>query len=466
MKFNELNITNGTTDNPCEMLSRYLLHEEKGGTLVSFLKSFDFDTREEIEVAIIDFLRTAYNDAYMRKKHLEESNMLAYAVRSRARKIYEDQSKMEKYPVTTSGELWHGGYSRKRLNERTQALFDVVPDAAKFANVCEQIKETYGLNDIDVEKLHFFVEQVKDGARFPNSLRRMLYLWGNEKKTGKTTTARTLVCLLNGDEDPNRSSLYETTLQNEMQIGSFKVPKISECNACMMDECFYADMGKTYADFKRFITSANGRARLPFGQEFEWTGAPNYIATSNDPLRRFIKDWGDRRYLAIEFKEKPKTKMSESEIVGMWRTFVQNSTRTLDWSEWAERISPMAEEKGERAEIADEFESELRKSGMLDRVLMMRDPANKWCADNRITLKVFVDMFADAIGSSEAQKRRQEIEAAVISVYGGRYSNSNYWLLTSLKETAQRLKNGMYSATENETITTQEESIEDDGLPF
>lgn len=439
MKFNKLNTTNASLDNPCELVSRYLLHESEGGTLITFLQTFDFVSREEIEQAIRDFIRVCYTDAYMQQKHLGERNPLAAATFTRMRKIYEDQSKIERYPVTTSGELWHGGYSRQRLDERTHDMFNVQPSAKAFAEACEQLKNVYTLSDVDLEKLHFFVEQVKDGARFPNSLRRMLYLWSGEKKTGKTTTGTILTCLLNGDTDPANISHYETNLANELQVGSFKVPKVSECNVCLMDECFFADMGKMYADFKRYITSSNGRARLPFGQEFEWTGCPNYIATSNEPLKVFIKDWGDRRYLSINFKERPKFKMTEAEIVTLWMRFVQNSTRTKDWQEWADDIAPQAEEKGERTEIAEEFESELRKSAMLNRFLQMPDPVSKWHADNKITLRVFVNMIGEAIGTAEAQKRRGEIEAAVLKVYGERYSNSNYWQLTTIKEIAKKL---------------------------
>ena len=470
-KLTQYNTTDGGRENPCELVSAFMLWEREGGTLSSWLEQFDFDTREEIEKAIRLFIRTVTLDDYMRKKHLEEENPYAAAVFTRYSKIMTDANRLDKYPVSLSGEIWHGGFSRKRLESRTAALFgSVTPDASKYAEACERIKRVYSLTDVDVEKIHFFVEQTKAGDKFPNSLRRMLYIWGSTMKTGKTTSATMLVSLLNGDTDESNIARYSSTLANEMQVKSFAVPKISECNAVLMDECFFADMGKMYADFKRFITSSNGRARLPYGQEFEWTGQPNYIATSNDSLQKFIKDWSDRRYLSVEFKAKPTERLSFEEIKALWASFVLNSQKTKDWSAWADELAPVSEEKGDRTEVADELEIDLRKLDMLERVLAMNTPTKSPAsAQNHVALKTFVDWFSESMGVMEAHKRRAEIEAAVVKVYGERYSTTNYWLLTSLQETAQRLKNEINNPVATDAgaqDTSAQAEPETDDLPF
>ena len=470
-KITKYKTNDGGRENPCELVSAFMMWERDGGTLSSWLEQFDFDTREEIEGAIRLFIRTVTLDDYMRKKHLEEENPYAAAVFSRYSKIMTDANRLDKYPVSLSGEIWHGGFSRKRLESRTAALFgSVTPDASKYAEACERIKRVYSLTDVDVEKIHFFVEQTKAGDKFPNSLRRMLYIWGSTMKTGKTTSATMLVSLLNGDTDESNIARYSSTLANEMQVKSFAVPKISECNAVLMDECFFADMGKMYADFKRFITSSNGRARLPYGQEFEWTGQPNYIATSNDSLQKFIKDWSDRRYLSVEFKAKPTERMDFDEIKQLWADFVLNSTRTKEWSAWADELAPVSEEKGDRTEVADELEIDLRKLEMLDRVLAMNTPTKSPAsAQNHVALKTFVDWFSESMGVMEAHKRRAEIEAAVIKVYGERYSTTNYWLLSALQETAQRLKNEINNPVATDAgaqDTSAQADPETDDLPF
>ena len=466
-KITKYSTTDGGRTNPCELVSAYLLWEQDGGTLASWLQTFDFDTRDEIERAIRLFIRTVTMDDYMRLKKLDEINPYASAIFTRYNKIMTDANRLDKYPVTLSGEIWHGGFCRKRLEARTAALFNsVVPDQDKFAQACEHIKRVYSLTDTDVEKMHFFVEQVKAGDKFPNSLRRMLYIWSAEMKTGKTTSATMLVSLLNGDPDYGNIARYSSTLATEMQVKSFAVPKISECNAVLMDECFFADMGKMYADFKRFMTSSNGRARLPYGQEFEWTGQPNYIATSNDSLRKFIKDWSDRRYLSVEFKSKPTERLDFAEIKQLWADFVLNSTRTKEWSAWADELAPMSEEKGDRTEVTEELEIDLRKLEMLERVLALNTPSKSpACAQNHVALKTFVDWFSETMGVMEAHKRKAEIEAAVIKVYGARYSTTNYWLLSALQESAQNMKNEINNPAASQSDTKVEED-EGDDLPF
>lgn len=468
MRITDYKTDNSGDQNPCEMLSQYGIWEKDGGTLATWLQQFEFDTRDEIERAVRLFVHTVTKDGYMRNKHLYEHDPFNAAIYSRYSKIMTDANKFDKYPVALSGEIWHGGFSRKRLESRTNRLFgSVKPDAAVFAEACEHIKAVYNLSDVDIEKLHFFVEQVKAGDKFPNSLRRMLYIWGSTMKTGKTTSATMLVSLLNGDMNERNISRYSSTLAQELQIKSFSVPKISECNAVLMDECFFSDMGKMYADFKRFMTSSNGRARLPYGQEFDWQGQPNYIATSNDSLRKFIKDWSDRRYLSIEFKSKPTEQMTFDQIKDLWAMFVLNSSRTKDWADWANELSPISEEKGDRTEVAEELEIELQKLPFIERLLNMTTPsAAATNAQNRISLKFFVDYFSETMGVMEAHKRKGEIEAAVLKVYGQRYSTTNYWLLTSLQDIARHLR---YEINKPEPLTAEEAAAsgeDDDDLPF
>lgn len=462
MKITEYRTDNANRDNPCELVSRYLLWEQGGGTLASWLEEFEFDSRKEMEVAIRMFIRTVSLDEYMLQRGLKEENHYADAVHTRYYKIMTDANRMDKYPDSLAGQVWHGEFCRKRLNKRTRDLFgSVTPSRVVFAAACERIKTVYRLSDIDIEKLHFFVEQAKAGDKFPNSLRRMLYIWGQKMKTGKTTSATMLVCLLNGDTNEANIARYSSNLAHEMQVKSFAVPKISECNAVLMDECFFADMGKMYSDFKRFMTSSNGRARLPYGQEFDWIGQPNYIATSNDSLKKFIKDWGDRRYLSVEFKDAPAENLSMADVKRLWMDFVLNSKRDKDWYAWAEELAPVSEERGERTEVMEELEIELRKLEMQERLLAMQTPSKTAsCPQNRVSLKTFVDWFADSMGVVEAHKRKGEIEAAVIKVYGQRYSTTNYWLLSNLQERAREIKDEINRGDFDAAVE------EKDDLPF
>ena len=249
-----------------------------------------------------------------------------------------------------------------------------------------------------------------------------------------------IVSVLNGsDEWQQTDPEFTTTLANEMQIGGFKVPKIASCHCCLMDECFYSDMGKTYHDFKRFLTSSGGSARLPYGQEFQWTGLPNYVATSNEPLQTFIKDWNDRRFLSIEFKQAPAEKMDFADIFTLWKAFVVNSTpKTDNWQEWSEAVSPYSDEEGERQTFSTEYAVELRKPDFLNYLLSLTDGRSATSPDNQVTLKFFVDWFSKSEGYS-ASGHRREIEQAVVDVFGQRWNNYKYWRLDLLRQQASEM---------------------------
>ena len=68
------------------------------------------------------------------------------------------------------------------------------------------------------------------------------------------------------------------------------------------------------------------------------------------------------------------------------------------------------------------------------------------------------------MGTVEAHKRKAEIEAAVLKVYGARYSTTNYWLLSELRKKAQAMKNEI----NNPQPEPQQQSAEPecDDLPF
>lgn len=451
MKFVDLK-RNSSHDNPSEMVSGYLFADAELRTFAEWLQDYDFATQAEIEHAVRLFLSVICSDAYINRKHLDEINPQADKIAKRFKKIVYDEEKSSRFCKKMASEVWNEGYADKLRKERTAKMFHVEQSGEEFRKAWNTIREIYGLSDMDLNKIHFFIEQVKDDGNFPNSLRRMLYIWGREKMTGKTTSASYIVATLNGFYDIDKISEMSSSLAYEMQIRNYAVPRISECNAVLMDECFYADMGKTYADFKKFLTSSNGRARLPYGQEFEWHGYPNYVATSNEPLQKFIKDWGDRRYLSVEFKAKPTKKLSIPEVGELWRNFIINSTRSKSWTEWAQELEPIAEEVGEMEEVASEFEVELQQSGFINFLLNKDKAKNRYSADNKITLKVFVDYFSNSVGAVQAQKRKSEIEKAVINVFGDRYSTTNYWMLDELQKKASELLEKI-NESETDTIT-------------
>ena len=141
----------------------------------------------------------------------------------------------------------------------------------------------------------------------------------------------------------------------------------------------------------------------------------------------------------------------------MWRQFIVNSQRTLEWEEWTEQIYNIANEVGEKGAITSELEIDLQQSFMLNMIL---NTNSEVLSDERITMKKWIGWFSESLGYQEANKRRAEIEQAVINVYGERYSNQNYWRLKDLQTKAQEIKD-----KNTNDYVSQDKSI-DIVLPF
>ncbi len=461
MKITEYNATNSTSDRPSDLAAAFIAASERGDTMVAFLSQFDFDSREEIERAIVELCRAMCDDKWLGSKQTQTSIPSMKCLLRRFTDIFGKQAQIDKYPAAISGEMWHGNYARMRREKMVSSMFDREKDLTRYKAAYERLTACYGLSEIDEKKLHFFVCQVRAGREFPDSLRRMLYVWGKKKKTGKTTLAKALVCVLNGSEDMDRYAYFTTTLQTEMQIKGFAVPKIAECRCAMMDECFFNDMSKVYADFKKLITGRDGSARLPYGQEFTWQGLPNYIATSNEPLVNFIKDWNDRRYLSINLESEPAQKMTDSEVLELVKDYCVNAP-DIDFHDFADDIFDASDERGEQTERADEFALDMQKEEFLAYIGNANYVAgNRFAVENKISCKFFVDYFARQMGN-EAQKRRKEITKAAEDIFGERYMG-RFWLLDDLRKRADEIKRGQYESEQENEVESKEET---DKLPF
>lgn len=464
MKITDYNATNSTSDRPSDLAAAFIAANNKGDTMVAFLSMFDFDSQDEIRCAVIDLCKSICDDKFLGAKQTQAAIPSMKCLLRRFTDIYSKQAQIDKYPQAISGEMWHGDYARTKREKVVARMFDRPRYLTRYNAAYERLVACYGLSELDEKKLHFFVCQVRAGREFPDSLRRMLYLWGKTKKTGKTTLAKALVCVLNGSEDMEEYTKFSTTLQTEMQIKNFSVPKIAECRCAMMDECFFADMSKVYADFKKMITGRDGTARLPYGQEFRWQGLPNYISTSNEPLVAFIKDWNDRRYLSINFESEPKETMTDGEVIELVKEYCVNAP-DIDFHEWAVELYKKANEKGEKTERAEEFAIEMQKEEFLSYIKNATYIAgNRFAADNRISAKWFVDLFVRSMGA-EAHKRRAEILEAVRMVFGEKY-NDRFWLLDDLRARADEISrgNGDGGGEEDETVNKLDEDTEK--LPF
>ena len=89
-------------------------------------------------------------------------------------------------------------------------------------------------------------------------MNKAIYFWGTQKQTGKTTIARTLVAILNGDKFENAGT-YESSLPHELQYGAHDLPLAALYNAVMIDESLPKEASKSYNIVKKALTSSSAR---------------------------------------------------------------------------------------------------------------------------------------------------------------------------------------------------------------
>lgn len=181
----------------------------------------------------------------------------------------------------------------------------------------------YSITPEDAEKVRFFVWQTinRGTQKGDASLNRVLFLWGAEKKTGKTTLAKALASVLNAC--PSITGEFSTRITTEMQLNRFDKPKGTEYFCTLCDDTMPKDTRKIYGMFKSHITSdtctierkfINGGYTLPLYS--------NMIFTSNESAERVIQDDSERRVLSIHISKRPAQQMGEIELYNFCAGYV------------------------------------------------------------------------------------------------------------------------------------------------
>lgn len=409
----------------------------KTNSIQLLLQEFDFNDEREVAQSIRRCYECIIADAYLRSDDVRKNNPILLSFYNRYKKHYTTIA-FEGYCENVAKQMWLSFFAKKKREEQLTKLLQSTPQKELYEQASERLKEIYNFTNEDITKLKLFCVQALKGRSFPDSLRRMLYLHSEEKKTGKTTFARVLAEVLNGWECYEDSNLFNSQLAVEMQIQNYSVPKVAQYNCVVLDECFYSDMQKTYARFKEIITSRDGEGRLPYGQPFKWEGVRNYIATSNENLSTFIVDWSDRRYYNIDFKGVPE-QVSELELFALIQQFVNNVNTDNYTAEITLNYNEL-EVRGTRTINCNDFKIEMQQELFVNWLQDMNcDCDKKFAIVNRLTTKKIVEYFASQKGSN-AMNQRKEIERAFTEVYGDKY-NGQYWLLPDIKKKIKELSN-------------------------
>lgn len=409
----------------------------KTNSIQLLLQEYDFQTEKEVAQSIRRCYECIIADAFLRSDEVRKNNPILLSFYNRYKKHYTTIS-FEGYCENTAKQMWLSFFAKKKRDEQLQQLINVEPRRDLYEQASKRLKAIYNFTDEDIIKLKLFCTQAMKGRSFPDSLRRMLYLYSETKKTGKTTFARVLAEVLNGWQSYEDSNLFNSQLSIEMQIQNYSVPKVAQYNCVVLDECFYTDMQKTYSRFKEIITSRDGEGRLPYGQPFKWEGVRNYIATSNENLTTFIADWSDRRYYNIDFKGLPE-QVDEQELFNIVSQFVTNINTDNYINEININYNNL-EVNGTRTINCNDYIIEMQQDVFTKWLIDMNcDCDKKFAIINRLTTKRIVEYFAGQRGSN-AINQRKEIERAFTEIFGEKY-NGQYWLLPDIKKKINELNN-------------------------
>jgi len=433
MKIKEININSSGLEE-CELLK---MCKQLGGVTVDWskiLRGFDFESEAEIIDAVIYIAEVAQVDNFISQKKNRDFDAFADNIYRQVKQKTGRAGELQKFASVVAAECWNNHFAPLELSQKVFERFNVERDSEKFNAAAATLKKVFNLNTVDVDKLKWFAIQCREGAKFPSKQRMMLYMWGELNETGKTTLAEMFAAALNGMnwEEDDTAPLY-ATLDNELQFERFSIPKVVRYRCCVADEIFFKDMGKSYPKFKTFLTKNGGTYEVKFGGTFNWTGYPNYFATSNYPLTNFIQDMQDRRFLEIKLTKKSnKIKLSELWLAVL--DFCINAERRESWADERERLGYELITIGTRAVEVAEFEIFLQQQFFLQALRDLPQDLFATGNSNRITTAKIISILER--NGVKCDKKRFEIERAAINVFGQKYNERlGFWILPDMIKT-------------------------------
>lgn len=344
---------------------------------------------------------------------------------------------------------WYGSLAKKHLKERTDKMFKVEPNKEKFEAIVERIKKVWGFNDKDIDSLRYFVCQTKHENHNP-SMNKSIYLWSEEKQTGKTTIARAIVSVLNGEENMDNAGKYESTLAKEMQYNVHDIPMAASCNAVILDESMPKDTSKAYGQIKQMLTSNSCQFNQKFREIITLSTKRFYFCTSNENISEFIQDRIERRFCSIRLERTP-LQLSFEEIYEIWKEFCVNATpRFDDWQMWYNSIDHVT---GLATEEINYYINKFRDDPVILQTIYNAE-------GTYITPPVIADV---AVKGKATTKERKAVIGALDKLVGAPPENrKSKYKRSELIEAILNLKKE--DEFEEESEKTKEELIDD--LPF
>ena len=274
----------------------------------------------------------------------------------------------------------------------------------KYKKASEKLQKIWGFSDIEIDAFRYFICQSRAERHNP-SLNKSLYLFSGKKKTGKTTVARAIASVLNGETSLIDATKYESSFNQELQIGSHDLPMAAQYNCVILDEAMPKDSRKSYGRVKSMMTSNSCTYNQKYGKIITVVAKRYYIYTSNDDISEFVQDSSERRFIQINMEQEPK-QISFEKIYDYWKEFAQNCEPEENWQAWYDSFADVV--GIERKDISG-FKDELLSNGAILQAV-------KNNTNYTVTLKFFSDIM---IIGKPTREEKKSLKKSINGAYWG-----------------------------------------------
>jgi len=370
--------------------------------LEGWAKSTSFKSMEDLKKEIVHIFKLATIDKINSNKKMQELfapiyNFCVYATRT------DRNGRIRSEALKIAESAWWGEIAQAMLKEKTDKLFNVEPCPVKYAKASRKIQKIWNFSNVEIDAFRYFVCQTRHAGHNP-SMNKSIYLWSGEKQTGKTTVARSIAAVLNGEESITGAGKFESTFNKELQINDHDLPYAAQFNCVILDEAMPKDSRKSYGRVKSMLTSNTCSFNQKYGRIMSIEAKRYYLYTSNEDISDFIQDSSERRFIQIKMDRIP-VQISFDEIYNLWKDFAQNCTPEDDWQKWYNTFEDV---DGLMRKDMSEYKSQILNSSIVINTL-------KDTHECSLTMRFFEDLL---IRGKVTRDEKTTLKNAVNELFG------------------------------------------------
>lgn len=299
------------------------------GDLKTWAEQQNVESQEELNSKLINVTGKILNDKILNDKKRQVdfprllNTFLALQKLDRTMKLISEVNSIADI-------VWNQTICRRNTKRRADAMFGN-PDKKRYQAAEMRVRQVYGMTEKEIDAIRYFVCQSRHENHNP-SLNKSIYHWGDEKQTGKTTVAKMIVAILNGDTWENAGK-YMSTISREMQYNDHDLPMAALYNSVVLDEAMPKDTAKAYGGIKSMLTGDSANYNPKFKSIISVKCKRYYYLTSNNDIIEIIQDKKERRFIEIKGR-KLRQKMDFPEIYELWKEFCINCEPEENWQDW------------------------------------------------------------------------------------------------------------------------------------